>query len=115
MKEEKSRERSNGSVPGLLLGKVAHSGSRPNPNAVVSAMPRIARITSIIAVAPLLLVLRLPRQGKISVTAITFWRVCSGKCSQASPTKSAHISERRLAQSANQLTYLSKPAYADLA
>ena len=35
---------------GLLLGKVAHSGSRPNPKAVVSAIPTIAKIMSIIAV-----------------------------------------------------------------
>jgi hypothetical protein len=57
MKEEKPRGgRTIGSVPRLLLGKVAHSGSRPNPKAVVSAMPTIAKIMSIIAVAPLLVV-----------------------------------------------------------
>jgi hypothetical protein len=79
-----------GSVPGLLLGKVAHSGSRPNSNAVVSATPTIAKTMSIIAVAPFSFVRRLPEQGKQSVTAITFWSF-----STLDITQSAQVSETK--------------------
>ena len=79
MKEEKPREEELLGVSRgfpLVITRVAHSGRRPNPKAVVSAMPTkvIARIAGIIVVAPFSLCLRLPEQGKQSVTAITFWR-----------------------------------------
>jgi hypothetical protein len=66
----------------------------------------------IIAVAPLSVVLKLPEQGKISVTATTFWRVLrqqiEGRLRQASreqtgyegATKSSYCPTRRRAAGA---------------
>jgi hypothetical protein len=56
-------------------GPSAHSGRRPNPKAVVSAMPTKARarITGIIAVPLYQLCTYCQNRATRSVTAITFW------------------------------------------
>ena len=72
----------------------------------------------IIAVAPLSVVLKLPEQGKISVTAITFWRILrqqiEGRLRQASreqtgyegATKSSYLPDGEAGSRGSAGTYL---------
>jgi hypothetical protein len=94
MKEEKPQ---GVSLLGNTSGPSAHSGRRPNPKAVVSAMPTkaIPRITGVMAVPLLLVMLLLPEQGKEIRDrhhVLEFFGLASSNLNDLSATRSFAVS-----------------------